>query len=279
MRMANRMLVRFAAAALLCLIGPSMPASAQPEPAGNVAAAAARLGVDPQTVDDLVTANRILAHEGILDAYGHVSMRNPRNPSQFLIAQSRSPQFVTAEDIVAYDLDSNPVGAPPSHNLIERFIHGEIYKVRPDVRVIVHSHSPDVIPFSVSSVPLRPVFHMASFIAAGVPVWDAESSGDPAAPQILVRNNALGASLAAALGNKFAILQRGHGAVVVSANIRVAVKNAIYLNANARMQATAIALGGSVKYFSFEEGKAMGAAPGDLSRAWDYWRRRAYGEK
>jgi ribulose-5-phosphate 4-epimerase/fuculose-1-phosphate aldolase len=238
--------------------------------------AAARLGVDPQTIDDLVTANRILAREGILDAYGHVSMRNPGNPNRYLIARSLAPEFVTADDIVEYDLDSNPVGGDARPGLIERFIHGEIYKVRPDIKGIVHSHSQAVIPFSVTNVPLRPVFHMAGFLSLGAPVWDSESTGDPAGGQILVRNNALGASLAAALGRGYAALLRGHGAVVVGPDVRVAVKNAIYLEADARIQLAAISLGGPIAYISKDEALGMSAAKGDLGRAWDYWKRRAF---
>jgi HCOMODA/2-hydroxy-3-carboxy-muconic semialdehyde decarboxylase len=122
-------------------------------------------------IDDLVTANRILASEGILDGYGHVSVRNPANPSHYFLSRSLAPGLVTAADIVEYDLDSNPIGdARLSYR--ERFIHGEIYKARPDVMAVVHDHSPAVIPFSVSSVPLRAVSHMAAFIGEGIPVFE-----------------------------------------------------------------------------------------------------------
>ena len=271
------MLKWFGAAALLCVVAPS--ASAQTDTADQIAAASARLGVDPQALEDLVVANRILAREGITDAYGHVSIRDPRNPSRYLIARSTAPEFVTAADIIEYDLDSNPVEANAPAGPIERYIHGEIYKARPDVMAIVHTHSSAVIPFSVSTVPLRPVFHMAAYIAQGVPVWDPESSNDPAATQILVRNRALGASLAATLGKKTAVLLRGHGAVVASTNLRLAVKNTIYLDADARMQLAAIALGGPITYISLEEAIALAQAPGDLARAWEYWKRRAFAPK
>ena len=260
-------------AALLGLAG--SPARAQADPASGVAAAAGRLGVDPQVIEDLVTANRILAHEGIVDAYGHVSIRHPRNPKLFLIAGSVAPEFVTAVDIVEYGLDSSPTSpsAPPGY--IERFIHGGIYKAHPEVRAVIHSHSPSVIPFTVSTVPLRPVFHMAAFLAAGVPIWDAAATDEPEALGILVRNNALGDSLAAAFDKSPVVLMRGHGAVVVSRDLKLAVKNAIFLEANARMQSAAIALGGPIKYIAEEEALAMTRAGGDLDRAWDYWKRRA----
>jgi ribulose-5-phosphate 4-epimerase/fuculose-1-phosphate aldolase len=267
--------------AVLCLLASSSSASAESESdlAAQSVAAAARLGVDAQAIEDLVVANRILAHEGILDAYGHVSMRDPGNPSRYLIARSLAPEFVTPDDIVEYDMDSNPVGGGARQGLIERFIHGEIYKVRPDVNGIVHSHSQAVIPFSVSNVPLRPVFHMAGFLSLGAPVWDSESTGDPAGNQILVRNNVLGASLASALGKGYVVLLRGHGAVTVGPDVRVAVKNAIYLEADARMQSVAIGLGGSITYLSQDEALAMASAKGDLGRAWDYWKRRALNSK
>jgi HCOMODA/2-hydroxy-3-carboxy-muconic semialdehyde decarboxylase len=267
--------------AFLCLsaVPPAASAQSATELTAESVKAAARLGVDAQTVEDLVVANRILAHEGILDAYGHVSVRDPRNPNRYLIARSLAPEFVTADDIVEYDLDSNSVGGDVRAGLIERFIHGEIYKVRPDVKAIVHSHSQAVIPFSVSNIPLRPVFHMAGFLALGAPVWDSETVADPAASQILVRNNALGASLAATLGSGYVALLRGHGSVVVAPDVRVAVKNAIYLEADARIQLAAIGLGGSVTYISREEAYGISSAKGDLGRAWDYWKRRALNSK
>lgn len=231
--------------------------------------------IDPQVIDDLVAANRILAHEGVVDAYGHVSIRDPRNPKRFLMARSVAPELVTAADIMAFDLDSNPIRASGQRPVLERFIHGEIYKARPDVKAVVHTHSPAVVSFSVSAVPLRPVFHMAAFLALGAPVWDPKSTNDPAAKQLLVRNNALGSSLASTLGSSHVALLRGHGAVIVGPDVRVAVKNAIYLEANAGIQSAAIGLGGQITYISREEALAMGSAQGDLGRAWDYWKRRA----
>jgi len=264
-------------AAIALSLAPS-PASAQTYVPG-AAAAATRLGVDPQLIDDLVVANRILAHEGILDAYGHVSVRHPTRPNHYLIARSVAPEFVAADDILEYDQDSNLVGPAEPRQFIERYIHGEIYKARSDVQAVIHSHSPALVPFSVSSIPLRPVFHMAAFIAGGVPVWDSASANDPEGQGILVRNSALGASLAATLGNHPVALMRGHGDVVAARDLKAAVRNAIFLDANARMQATAIQLGGSIKYITPDEARAMLSGRGDPDRAWDYWRRRALGLK
>ena len=268
--------IRLAAAASLVL---ALPAAGQSGRQPGVEAAAARLAVDPQLLDDLVTANRILAHEGVLDAYGHLSIRHPGRPGHYLMARSVASEFVTADDIIDYDANSNAAAPGAPREYIERFIHGEIYRARPDAQAVIHSHSPAVIPFTVTDVPLRPVFHMAAFLAGGVPVWDPESSGDPDGAAMLVRNSAMGASLAAALGKKPAILLRGHGAVVVSRDLRGAVRNAIFLEANARMQSAAIALGGPIRYITLAEASAMSRAQGDSDRAWDYWKRRALGPK
>ena len=223
-------------------------------------------------LDDLVTANRILAHEGVFDAYGHVSVRHPGNPSRYLLSRSLAPALVTATDIIEYDLDSTAVAANVEVSVLERFIHGEIYKARPDVNAVVHSHSPTVIPFGITEVPLKPVFHMAAFLYRGVPVWDIRKAQDPAASTMLVRNGTLGKSLAQALGDKAVVLMRGHGNVVVASDVRFAVRNAIYTEVNARLQSIAISLGGPITYLSQTEGAASAAAPGDLNRAWELWK-------
>jgi len=222
----------------------------------SVAAQAPTSGgpVDPATIDDLVAANRILAHEGILDAYGHVSIRHSSNPGRYLLSRSLAPILVTAQDILEYDLDSNPVDPKGRTSVLERFIHGEIYKARPDVKAVIHSHSPTVVPFSVTQVPLRPVLHAASFLWVGVPVWESRDAGDPAGAGMLVRNAALGKSLAAKLDDKPVALMRGHGNVVAGRDVQTAVRHAIYTEVNARMQAIAIGLGGPINYISAEEG-------------------------
>ena len=251
---------------------PAAAVSAGDQPGAQVVDARA---VYEAAVQELVLANRILAQKGVVDAYGHVSIRDPRNPDRYLLARSVAPALVTAEDILEYDLASEPVAREARPGVLERFIHGEIYRSRPDVRAIVHSHSPAVIPFGVTRVPLRPVFHMAAFLSVGVPVWDVRSSSDAAAAGMLVRNRALGASLASSVGEKPAVLLRGHGAVTVAQDVRTAVRNAIYLEVNARLQAEAIQLGGPITYISPEEGAAMASRTGDLERAWDLWKREA----
>jgi ribulose-5-phosphate 4-epimerase/fuculose-1-phosphate aldolase len=226
---------------------------------------------DQALIDDLVTANHILASEGILDGYGHVSVRNPANPNHYFLSRSLAPGLVTTADIIEYDLDSNPIGdARLSYR--ERFIHGEIYKARPDVMAIVHDHSPAVIPFSVSSVPLRAVSHMAAFIGLGIPVFeirDVEGMTD-----MLISNPKRGQALAKTLGDHPAALMRGHGAVVAGESIKVAVGRAVYLDLNARVQEQAIALGGKVTYFEAEEAKKTAPQDG-FERAWDVWKRKA----
>jgi HCOMODA/2-hydroxy-3-carboxy-muconic semialdehyde decarboxylase len=234
--------------------------------------------VSPALLEDLAAAYRILAMEGVIDAYGHVSVRHPGNPNRFLMSRSLGPALVTAADILEYDLDSTPVDPQGRNSVLERFIHGEIYRARPDVMVVIHSHAPSVIPFSITQVPLRPVFHMATFLHVGVPVWDSRSAKDPAAATLLVRNNVIGRSLAAALGDKPVALMRGHGNVVVGPNLQVTVRNAIYTEVNARMLIVALGLGGPVNYISSEEGIAVDKTPGDTARGWELWKRKALGQ-
>lgn len=231
--------------------------------------------VDAALLEDLVAANRILATEGVLDAYGHVSIRHPRNPDRYLLSRSLAPILVTAADIMEYDLNSTPVDPKGRLSVQERFIHGEIFKARPDVRAVIHSHSPAVVPYSVTQVPIRPVYHMASFLYVGVPVWDVGSVNDPDAAALLVRNGALGKSLALTLGTKPVALLRGHGNVVVGPDVQTAVARAIYTEVNAGLQTIAIGLGGPVRYISAEEGAARDKNPGDPGRGWELWKKKA----
>jgi HCOMODA/2-hydroxy-3-carboxy-muconic semialdehyde decarboxylase len=237
-------------------------------------ASAAMLFAQPRNqalIDDLVTANHILATEAILDGYGHVSVRDPANPNHYFLSRSLAPGLVTAADIIEYDLDSNPIN-DSRLSYRERFIHGEIYKARPDVMAIVHDHSPAVIPFSVSSVPLRAVSHMAAFIGLGIPVFeirDVDGMTD-----MLVSNPKRGQALAKVLGDHPAALMRGHGAVLVGATVKEAVGRAYYLDSNARLQEQAILLGGKVTYFEAEEAKKTAPQDGFV-RAWDVWKSKA----
>ena len=214
-------------------------------------------------------ANRILANEGVLDGYGHVSVRSPSNANRYLLARSTAPALVTAADIVEYDLDSAPVSGSGA-GYIERFIHGEIYRRRADVNSIVHCHCPDVIPFAATSVPMRPLYHMASFIGEGVPVFEIRKIAGMS--DMLVRTPALGKALADTLGDKTAALMRGHGAVVAADSLHRVVAEAYYLNLNARLQLQAIQLGGdTVVYLDPQEAKQ---AAQDYERSWDSWRSR-----
>jgi HCOMODA/2-hydroxy-3-carboxy-muconic semialdehyde decarboxylase len=246
--------------------------------AGGVLGASAQAAVtggpvDPALIDDLVAANRILADQGVLDAYGHVSIRHTGNPNRYLISRAMSPADVTAADIMEFDLDSNPVDRRGRSMFLERFIHGEIYKARPDVMAVIHSHSPGVIPFGITTVPLRPVFHTASFLWVGVPVYEIRNAGGMT--NMLVGNADLAKALAATLGDKPVALIRGHGDVVVGPTLKRATIRAVYTEVNARLQATALGLGGPINYISPEEGALRDKNPGEESRAWDGWKAKA----
>ena len=220
---------------------------------------------------DLVLANHILANEGVLDGYGHVSTRLGSNPQLYLLSRSLAPELVMGNDLIEYNLDSQSVRGDTRSQYLERFIHGEIYRLRPNVTAIVHCHSPAVIPFGVSSIPLMPIYHMASFIGQGVPVFDIRSVAEMT--DMIIRNASLGAALAHTLGDKPAVLMRGHGAVIVGSSLRQAVGRSIYLQLNAQLQMEAIMLSGKVEYLSPEESKKSGA-PDDYQRAWALWKRK-----
>ena len=182
--------------------------------------------VDSGLIEDLVVASRILAFHGVLDAWGHVSIRHPTNPQRFLMSRARAPAMVTADDIMEFDLDSNPIDQRDRRVFLERFIHGSAYKARPDVNAVVHSHSPTVIPFSVTGEPLKALSHIASFLVDEPPVWEIRDVG--ITQGLLVTNNEQGNSLAKTLGKKPVALMRGHGNIVVAPDIRRAVHRALY---------------------------------------------------
>jgi len=249
---------RFASLTLAAFVLTVRSVSPQPSPVDR-----------PALVGELVVANRILANEGVLDGYGHVSVRSSSNPNHYLLARSKAPALIDAGDIVEYDLDSVPVSGGGT-GYIERFIHGEIYRTRPDVRSIVHCHCPDVIPFAATAVPLRPLYHMASFIGSGVPVFEIRQVAGMS--DLLIRTPELGRALASSLGDKAAALMRGHGAVVAAASLHLAVAEAYYLNLNARLQLQALQLGGDrVVYLDPQEAKL---AAQDYERSWDFWKSR-----
>jgi HCOMODA/2-hydroxy-3-carboxy-muconic semialdehyde decarboxylase len=258
-----RFLAGGAAALAAALIG-ARGAAAQRTSAGPA---------DPKLIEDLVAANHILVDQGVLDGYGHVSARHDRDPNRFLMSRSLAPELVTAADIVEYELDGEPVDARGRGSYLERFIHAEIYRARPDVRAVVHDHSPAVIPFGVAGAPLRPLYHMSAFLSGGVPVFDirAAASGDT---DMLVRTPALGRALAQTLGPRPVALMRGHGAVVVGPSLPIVVFRSVYTEMNARLQAQAMALGGPVTYLSPGEAQqAEAAVAGTVGRPWELWKR------
>jgi HCOMODA/2-hydroxy-3-carboxy-muconic semialdehyde decarboxylase len=225
-----------------------------------------------EILEDLVAAYRVLAEYRVIDAYGHVSMRSPDNAQRYFIARSLAPELVQVEDIMEYDLDSRPLDERGRESVRERFIHGEVYKARPEVMAVVHNHSPSVIPFSVSGVPMRPIFHMAAFIGEGVPnfeIRDVEKGTD-----LLVKTPQLGAALAKTLGRHPASLMRGHGAVVVGENIARAVGRSVYLEQSAVLQMQALALSQNVVYLDAAEVRASVPVQ-DYKRAWPMWREKA----
>ena len=237
-------------------------------------AASSAGSVEPQLIEDLVAANRILADQGVLDGWGHVSVRHPRDPNRYLLSRSRAPELINADDIMEFDLDSNPVDAKDRPLYTERFIHGEIYKARPDVVAIVHTHAPALIPFGISKVPLKPVYHRSAFIAAGVPVFEIRERAGMT--DMLIRDQALGRALADALGNHPAALMRGHGAVVVGPSLQRVVGRSIFLPLNATLQMQAAALGAPVTYLDPEEARKIEEREGyGLARAWEAWKRKA----
>jgi ribulose-5-phosphate 4-epimerase/fuculose-1-phosphate aldolase len=226
---------------------------------------------------DLVIASRILANEGICDAFGHISVRHPTNPERFFLARAIAPELVNLDDIVEFNLDGSAV-SDNRKPFLERFIHGTLMAARPDVQSVVHSHSRSVIPFGVTNTPIRPMLHSCGVLGHNVPVWDAgDAFGDT---NLLISSNNMGDDFAARLGDGRAALMRGHGSTVVGRSIQEAVYTAIYLDVNAQLQAEAMQLG-TVKYLTDGEidliqSRLGDAKPGEgYDRTWQYWARRA----
>ncbi len=229
--------------------------------------------VAPELIADLAAAARILAAQGVVDGFGHVSMRHPAAPDRYLMARSIAPAQVTPADIIEYDLDSNPCNANGRSSFLERFIHGEIYKARPDVMAVVHSHSPSVIPFGLVNKPMRAMFHNAAFIAAGAPVFDIRDKFG--ATDMLIKDGAKGVALAAAMGDKDIALMRAHGSVACGPTLQTAVFRAVYTEVNARIQHWTMALAGGAEPAALdaEEGRLADVVNQTAGmRAWDLWR-------
>jgi ribulose-5-phosphate 4-epimerase/fuculose-1-phosphate aldolase len=223
-------------------------------------------------IDELVAANHILFDQGVVDGFGHVSARHPAARAQFLLARSIAPALVTAADIMEFDLDGNPLDARGHTAYLERFIHSEIYRARPDVGAIVHSHSPAVVPFSVvKDVPLRAVGHLGGILGEGCPVFEIREAAGPGT-DLLIRNRALGEALARSLGQGLVVLMRGHGSTVVGSSVRYAVFNAIYTEKSAALQSEAMRLG-AVTYLTRDEARAAAACnAGQIDRSWELWK-------
>ncbi len=230
--------------------------------------------VDPSVLQDLVYANHICADQGVLDGYGHVSVRHPKAPERYFLSRSLSPAVITPDDIVEFDLDSNPVDQRGRLMYLERFIHGEIYKARPDVNAIVHSHSPAVVPFGVvSKVRLQPICHMSAFLAEGVPNFEIRDAAGMT--DLLIRDNKLGRALAQILGKKSVALMRGHGNVCVGPDLMTAVYRAVYTEVNAKLQAQAMALGGEIIFMDPQECALItGRKDLNFDRPWRMWKER-----
>ena len=229
---------------------------------------------DPKLIEDLVYANRILSDQGVVDAFGHVSVRDDTDPTCFLLARSVAPALVTTSDILAFDRNGEPIDARGRTVYLERFIHAAIYRARPDVMAIVHSHSPAVIPFSVTGTILRPIYHMSAFLGAGAPVFEIRDAAGMT--NMLITDNKLGDALAKSLGDRAVVLMRGHGSVAVGDSIQQVVHRAIYTEVNARLQAEAARLG-PINFLTPEEAVKADAqtdSKASLSRPWELWKAR-----
>ncbi len=236
------------------------------------------VGAVEPVIKELVTANRILARENILDSFGHISVRHPENPHRYLLSRARAPDCIEPGDLMTFELDGTPVAAGPGKPYLERFIHGAIYEARPDVHSVIHSHTGSVIPYGVTGWKLRPMAHVGACIGRDVPVWDAQDQfGDT---DLLVVNMSMGRDLVKTLGSRWTSLMRGHGCVVAGQNIRETVFRIIQLDVNARLQKEALAMSqitGQLKFMTDGEiaiwEKIL--TPYTWERAWENWCKRA----
>ena len=270
--MMHKTLVLLVAAAGLLSTAPA-PSTAQPAaPPGAKPPAAA----DPRAkvIADVVIANHILADQGVVDGFGHVSIRDPIDPNKFFLARSTAPELVTSSDVLEHDLDGNTTAPPNTKLYLERFIHAEIYRARPDVNAIVHCHAPSLIPFAATGVPLRPLYHMSSFLGPGVPVFEIHKAAN-GATDMLVKTPELGKALAKILGAHPAALMRGHGAVIVGRDVQQAVFRSVYTEMNARLQTQAMGLGAKINFLDAEEAKKSEETNSALvGRSWELWVRK-----
>jgi ribulose-5-phosphate 4-epimerase/fuculose-1-phosphate aldolase len=227
-----------------------------------------------QALEELVTANRILAREGVVDSFGHVSIRHPERPDRYILSRARAPECIEVEDLMEFNADGTSVEAAGRQPYAERYIHGAVYEARPEVQAVVHHHSPSVIPFSITAVQISPVMHMCAGIGQHVPTWDSRTRfGDT---NLLVTNAEMARDLAAALGDRPVALMRGHGAVVAGASLREVVFNSIYLQLNADLQMKAGALGEPMFLSDGEVAAVLRTRSSfTFERAWEGWCHRA----
>jgi HCOMODA/2-hydroxy-3-carboxy-muconic semialdehyde decarboxylase len=230
------------------------------------------------SVEDLVLANRILYARGIVDGFGHVSVRDPRGPERFFLARNMAPALVEVDDVMTFALDGTALGDPRAPYL-ERFIHGSVYRARPDVAAVVHSHAPAIIPFGlVRDAVFRPVFHMASFLRGPIPVFEIRDAAGPD-NDMLVRDEHQGDALARALGPHAMVLMRGHGSTTVGRTLQEAVFRAVYAEANARILADALRLGEVTALSETEAARSSESNAGQIARAWELWTRAIASER
>jgi HCOMODA/2-hydroxy-3-carboxy-muconic semialdehyde decarboxylase len=224
-------------------------------------------------IDDLVSANHILFKEGVVDGFGHVSVRDERDPERFLLSRSIAPATVSARDVMEFGMDGEPLNARGRRPYLERFIHSEIYRARPDVVAVVHNHSPALIPFGITGTSLRPVFHMSGFLGSATPIFEIRDAGGPAT-DMLIRDRKLGAALARKLGTAPFALMRGHGSVAVGATLKQVVFRAFYAEVNARLQSEALRLGTITYLNDAEAANAARTNDSVIDRPWGLWKAR-----
>jgi HCOMODA/2-hydroxy-3-carboxy-muconic semialdehyde decarboxylase len=224
-----------------------------------------------ELVEKVAKANRILYKLGVLDGFGHISARMDNSPDHFLLSCNRAPALVAPEDVLVYDMQGELAMQTDKRSYLERYIHSEIYRLRPDVMSVVHSHSASVIPFSVTDVELKPIYHMSGFLGGGVARFEIrDTAGDD--NDLLIRDRNLGEALATSLGRKNFVLMRGHGATIAAPSVEIAVFRAYYAESNAKLQLSAMTMNSPINFLKEKEAlNAMATNEGQIKRAWDFW--------
>jgi HCOMODA/2-hydroxy-3-carboxy-muconic semialdehyde decarboxylase len=226
---------------------------------------------NPELVSKVAQANRILYKLGILDGFGHLSARMDNSPEHFLLSRNRAPALIQPSDIMVYNMDGEPANPTEEKSYLERYIHSEIYRQRPDVMAVVHSHSASLIPFGVTNVELKPIYHMSGFLGEGAARFEIRDAvGDD--NDLLVRDRHMGEALATSLARKNFVLMRGHGGTIVAPSVEIAVYRAYYVETNAKLQLTAMSLNSPIEFLNAKEAhNSMVTNEGQIKRAWDFW--------